>query len=276
MCNQIEAVAANRLTAQFIQHAAILPYANLDHNNNYLGWVHDFGLIANDNNVINLQLDREEDLFLLFVLAIVWSRTGPWENSAYFVAHLIDTDRSTPVFWQVHNDVIQQANQRQQAAIDAERNFNNPNRRRRISFRADIYNSIHILSNNWQNITAELLNANQDNNYINFMNYIRNIRGLGSNNNRILIKIPLILRELRCQHVFPNIPGQLCCVPDQRVLRAGNALGIILDNPYYNATNNINALINASTRIYELFGNLYDLPLFAYNDLQNFLHNENP
>lgn len=78
------------------------------------------------------------------------------------------------------------------------------------------------------------------------------------------IKIPLILRELRCQSVFSNIPGELCCVPDERVKVTSKELGITIPN-----VTSINSLLKASKVIYDNFGDLYDIPLFAYEDIKD-------
>lgn len=100
--------------------------------------------------------------------------------------------------------------------------------------------------------------------YMIFVDYISKIEGLGSGKNKMRIKIPLILRELRCQDVYANIPGELCCVPDERVKVACNDLGIELPN-----ISSLKGLFKASKVIYDNFGDLYDIPLFAYEDLKN-------
>jgi hypothetical protein len=64
-------------------------YINLDRNNKYKGWVDDFNLkIIDSNTSLSLNLNNENDLFLLFVLASAWSRTGPWENAVFFTVYL--------------------------------------------------------------------------------------------------------------------------------------------------------------------------------------------
>jgi hypothetical protein len=93
---------------------------------------------------------------------------------------------------------------------------------------------------------------------------MREIEGLGVGDRKMLIKIPLILRELRCQNIYENISGELCCVPDARVFDAGKELNLKIPR-----TGNLENLIVSSTKIYKLFGDLYDIPLFAYNDLKN-------
>lgn len=120
--------------------------------------------------------------------------------------------------------------------------------------------SINILARNWHQILNKLENAEIQQNFMIFMEFMRSIEGLGVGNRRILIKIPLILRELRCQKIYENISGDLCCVADDRVIKAGKSLEIDLKRP-----SDLHSLVETSRKIYRLFGDLYDLPLFAYH-----------
>ena len=71
------------------------------------------------------------------------------------------------------------------------------------------------------------------------------------------IKIPFILRELRCQKIYSNIDGEYYCVADERVRKAYKSLRKELPTNY----------LEASSKIYKDFGDLYDIPAFAYFDL---------
>lgn len=265
-----EKQVAKKLINLFIDYQNELTYANLNEHNQYSGWVQNLKIQTIDNNEISLDLKEEEDLFLLFVLAIVWSRSGHWENSVYFVAYLKIFDKSSPSFWNINNNIRIELNYRYQAAHEIVEKINNHNTRRKVSFREDIYDSIALLANEWPNIKNTLNESYNSANFILFMTFIRSIKGLGVKQRQILIKIPLILRELRCQNIYPNIPGELCCVPDKRVLDASKKLGIKLQSPYYKSSENLNSLLDASSKIYYLFGDLYDLPLFAYEDLKGY------
>ena len=68
----------------------LLPYANPTNNgSSYGGWVTNFHIhLIGEQEYMSLDLHQEVDLFLLFVLAVAWSRNDNWENSAFFVSYL--------------------------------------------------------------------------------------------------------------------------------------------------------------------------------------------
>jgi len=134
--------------------------------------------------------------------------------------------------------------------------------KKKISFRKDIFASVNVLASNWEQVLSKLELSVKTKNFEPFFDYIRSIKGLGVGSNCMLIKIPLILRELRCQNIFTGIPGDLCCVPDTRVCNTAKELNIKIIKPA-----NVETLKECSKKIYQLFGDLYDLPLFAYEDL---------
>lgn len=257
-----ERTVADGLTALFLKHKDSLPYANTNPNNSYRGWVSDFRLDDSAGNRIRLDLRDEQDLFLLFVLAVVWSRTGPWENSAFFVAQLKTLNKHSPSYWEEKGNCRAEQQQRSQAAAEAIRLLQGYVSRKKISYRQDIYDSIHILANQWFQIVAVLEQSDEVGDFQLFMDYMRAIEGLGVGKKKMMIKIPLILRELRCQGVYPNILGEHCCVPDARVIDTAKMLQIKL--PIATTYAGLKA---SSAKIYQLFGDLYDLPLFAYPDL---------
>lgn len=259
-----EKIIANQLIEKFLQYKSELPYANISMQNEYLGWVDNFNLKYTADKSISLDLKQNNDLFLLFVLAVVWSRTGQWENSAFFVSYLKVTYKDNPLFWTIDNNVNDELNNRDKSAEFISSKLKGHKPRKKISFRSDIFSSIKILANNWNEIVQKLNESEDKDDFELFMDFIRNISGLGVGNKKILIKIPLILRELRCQGIYQKIDGKLCCVPDARVYDAAKSLNINIPK-----TSNLNNLKESSSIIYELFGDLYDLPLFAYEDLKD-------
>ena len=257
-----ENVIANELISRFLANKDSLSYANTGSDNTYLGWVTDFRLSDSFDQKIRLDLRNVNDLFLLFVLAIVWSRTGPWENAAYFVAHLKVQGKHRPDFWSEKRNCEDEMSLSKSSALNCRDFVKGFDPRKKISFRADLYDSIYVLATNWNLIIDTLEQSERTKNFDLFIDQMRNIEGLGVGRNKMLIKIPLILRELRCQAIYANIPGAYCCVPDARVYKAAKNLGINLP-----ALTTLNGLKASSSKIYSLFGDLYDLPLFAYSDL---------
>jgi hypothetical protein len=255
---------ANELVSKFLKYKDILPYANIGVRNEYLGWVADFQLKDSKNNTIKLDLSAANDLFLLFVLAVVWSRTGQWENSAFFVSYLKTEGKDSVSFWIDESEVQREEDARTEAALNISRELTGHKPRKKVSFRRDIYTSIHLLAKKWSQILQKLEESENAKDFEIFMEYIRNIEGLGVGQRKMLIKIPLVLRELKCQGIYENISGDFCCVPDARVYDAGKSLNIKIPT-----ANNLDNLKVSSTKIYRLFGDLYDLPLFAYEDLKN-------
>lgn len=257
--------SADKLTLKFLEHKDKLPYANIGDDGNYAGWVTNFKLKDQNGDKIYLDLKNQEDQFLLFVLAVAWSRTGPWENAAFFIAHLKVSNKHAFEFWKDKCKVNLEKSSSRSSAHSIHTLVSGIEFRKKISFRKDIYDSVHILAIHWDKILEKLLQAERKSEFISFIEYIRSIDGLGTGRKKILIKIPLILRELRCQSIYLGIPGEHCCVPDKRVYEAAKELNISLP-----VSTSLPGLMKSSTKIYNLFGDLYDLPLFAYEDPMSF------
>ena len=260
--NENEIKLSNSLIKCFLKQTQNLDYAKVGHEKEYLGWVQDFSLKDKDDKQIGLDLSKPNDFFLLFVLAVAWSRPGQWENAVFFVAYLKMNNKDTTDFWKENTYHENEKVKRRESSCKTSNALKGINPRKKIAFRKDIYRSVHILAQNWNEILISLKKSEKEENFELFIDQMRSIKGLGVNDSRMLIKIPLILRELRCQKIIPNISGELCCVPDARVYKAAKNLNISIPK----ASNQKN-LIKSSKKIYELFGDLYDIPLFAYEDL---------
>jgi hypothetical protein len=254
----------NKLIEDFYKRSNDLLYSNLNQDKKYAGWVSDFHLkyMKNDEKVF-LDLKKENDMFLLFVLAIAWSRSGHWENAPYLVSYIKHSKNDNIEYWTDNNNIKREMQNRANNANNVTDFVYGITPRKNISFREDIFCSINILANKWLEINKKLIDCQKSNKYIDFMEYLHSINGLGYQNKKLFIKIPLILRELRCQNIFNNIPGDICCVYDARVKDACIKIGI--DMP--TRSNSINFLIRSSKIIYDYFGDLYDIPLFAYKDI---------
>ncbi|GAB3991909.1 hypothetical protein GCM10028807_23450 [Spirosoma daeguense] len=190
-----ERLAAQHLTRRFLEYKDLLPYANINSTNAYSGWVTDFRLRDGAGQKIHLDLKANDDLFLLFVLAVVWSRTGPWENSAFFVAYLKLHQKHSSLFWKEKTNSHSEKELSVRSAkqiVDLVTGIVN---RKQISFRTDIYDSVHVLATNWEQILQSLERSENEGNFDLFMTHMRNIEGLGVGRKKMLIKIPLILRS---------------------------------------------------------------------------------
>lgn len=256
----------NKLITTVIENKDKLSYVNLYDDNSYKGWTADFNIILPDNKKMYLDLNIESDLFLLFVLASSWSRTGRWENAAYFTTYLKYNKKDSINLWLDDGFLDNEINNRGINAKNTVSSCRGVNPRQKISFRKDYYSSISVLAKNWESIKNALEKSYSTNDYITFINFLNGIQGLGAGENRMRIKILLILRELRCQNIYDNIPGELCCVPDVRVLSSAEELDITLPR-----ITSINNMLKASKIIYDNFGELYDIPLFAFDDIKDLL-----
>lgn len=265
-CEEMEAAAW--LVDRFKAASPNLAYANLNAAGSYRGWVADFKIPLLDGRSLSLDLRKEKDLFLLFVLAVVWSRTGPWENAVYFVAWMKLAHKDTPALWKNNAFVEVECSNREVSMAQTLGQCLAPETRKQVSFRKDVYASVGILAQHWDSIKREIDIMITTRQYADFFDYMRSLKGLGTSQKSMLIKIPLIMRELRCQ-LYPSIPGEFCCVPDARVYEALSAMSRD-HNKHINLMHHagsVKKLIDASAKIYQLFGDLYDLPLFAYVDL---------
>lgn len=246
-----------------------LPYINLDSNGNYAGWVTNFHIYDKQTRLpIRLDLALDNDLFVLFALASCWSRTGQWENSACFAVYLKMAHKDCPQFWNDYDNVSKEKCCRGSSVKQVLQHYDMTKSGSKIAFRSDFYDSMKVLAEYWSRIKQSLQQSELNNDYQIFISYISSIAGLGARNNKMKIKIPLLLRELRIQDIYKNIPGKWCCVPDQRVQNAAmnDKLSIYLPT---NVT--MQSVLKSSEIIYNLFGDLYDIPLFAYEDLKDFL-----
>lgn len=253
----------DKLINAVIKNKDKLSYININANNQYRGWTCDFNIILPNNQRMSLDLKQEEDLFLLFILASSWSKTGPWENAAFFTTYLKQGNKAKVELWldsDFVNKEIDKSKNSSQSIVNICRGVV---ARKKVSFRSDYYSSIVVLAKNWREIKSSLEMSNFKGDYRIFIDFISTLDGLGAGKNKMRIKIPLILRELRCQQIYNNIPGELCCVPDERVKVASKEIGIKIPH-----INSLDSLLRASKVIYEYFGDLYDIPLFAYEDVK--------
>lgn len=253
----------DKLIKAVIANKTKIPYICLNENNEYVGWTADFRYKLPNGENMKLDLNIDEDLFLLFVLASAWSRSGYWENATFFAGYLKYKGMNDYKIWCDKEKLSTSVDIINKEKDEFVKGCTGIKPRKKVSFRKDYYSSVETIAINWLEIKQKLLTSHIENNYRIFIDYISELKGLGAGEKKMVIKIPLILRELRCQKIYYNIPGELCCVPDQRVKIASREIGIKI--PYINS---IDSLLKASKIIYDNFGDLYDIPLFAYEDIK--------
>jgi len=247
-------------------------------NGKYLGWVSDFGFSL-DGEKFFLDLNNWNDVFLLFALSIAWSKNSRWENAALFVAYLRYYSKDTPDYWLKEENVQKEIKNARKSRKEILKKVENFNYRSYPAFSKDIFPPMKTLSENWNEIKEALehlksLKNVKLKNAISFALKLRNIPNLAPGGKRLLVKIPLIMRELRCQEVI-NFPGEVCCVIDSRVKEAikelfGSEFNALRVSPAIKRTlseindSSFRSVFRKSERVYSLFGDLYDIPLFLY------------
>lgn len=228
---------------------ALPSYFRINEDKQYLGWVSKLA-VGLDGKKDSLDLAQEKDLFILFALAGAWSHTGPWENGAYFAAYLKNSDWTIEE-WKSDAFCEKKASEAKKWAEDVSQQATT---RRLLSFREEFCDTTHRLAMVWDDVKTALASAQQSADWLSFVNFLRNLKILKHGEKALRIKIPFILREMRCQKLYSNIPGELCCIADQRVKEAYESLfGKNLPTDY----------LKASAEIYKDWGDLYDMPLFS-------------
>ncbi len=88
---------------------------------------------------MKLDLNEEDDLFLLFVLASSWSKTGPWENAAFFTTYLKLNNKDKIDLW-LNNDFInKEIEKREENSKLIVEQCSGLIPRKKVSFRKDYY-----------------------------------------------------------------------------------------------------------------------------------------
>lgn len=283
----------------FNKYKNSVPYANPKYDKStksysYGGWISDFKTYnLKTEKKIYLDLSEEKDLFLLFVLASCWSRTGHYESSAYFVTYLKDQKKDDPDYWKQSTNFVKEKKDCETIKSFIQSNYYQFTTRS-ISINTNFIDSTFGIAKNWDNIKAKLNEANTAENkkdgWKEFMIYMNSLEGLAGGcgfyndgtvrkvpsknnkgesillNSKMVIKIPLILREMRVAKLYEDIPGEYCCVPDARVCKTVKQA---FSDIKLGGHGTINSLIKSSSTIYKEFKDWYDVPLFAYYDIQS-------
>lgn len=138
-----------------------ISYINLNENNQYRGWTYDFNIILPDDRKMYLDLKQEDDLFLLFVLASSWSKTGPWENAAFFTTYLKASRKFELDLWYDEKFVKNEIANKDVNAAEIVKNCSGLVSRKKVSFRRDLYASVSVLARNWNTIKTSRIETRE-------------------------------------------------------------------------------------------------------------------
>lgn len=138
------------------------PYLKISDQNKYAGWVSNFNLCTTrENKIIKLNLTQEKELFLLFVLATAWSRSGLWENAVFLTSHYLLNDNWEIKNWLNDDFVEAEKNHREMNCKRIQAMVKGISPRKKVSFRSDIFPSIQVLAKNWNEIKSKLENTDK-------------------------------------------------------------------------------------------------------------------
>ena len=243
-------------------------YPNSD---SYKGWFEEYPLKFDkeDKDNFNFDFNKEKDIIALVFLATIWNMSNyRWENAVGIVAILYKKNLLDVKKWS-SQDLIEYLNK-----DDLVREINNLG----FTYLCDrgnlyiktgkdgVFQRLHTIAKEYDFVTEtlqidEILKGNvpklNQNVFPRFDNPRLMIEVKGRNNkivkNPILrVKVPLILRELKCYNKI-EISGEYCCVPDTKVKQIMKTIsyGPCLDY-------DIDSVIHNSKIIYNDFGLHYE------------------
>lgn len=234
-------------------------YFGINDKGQYIGWVSKISVNFDRENLDlkdSLNLTDEKDLFILFALAGAWSHSGQWENGAYFALYLKNSDWEI-LDWESHEFSVKQQMKANYWVNSVSSRADGGKR----SFRKEFCDTTHRLAKEWHSIKTALKFSEQLSEWGCFVCYLKNLKIIDNGKKTMDVKIHFILRELRCQGVYKNIPGALCCVADTRVREFYEKL---FENTGDKEAKLARDSILASNQIYQDWGDLYDLPPFSF------------
>jgi len=245
---------------------------------NYGGWFNAFPIKFNkqNNEFFQFNFKDEKDIIALIFLATVWNMDRyKWENAVGLIGVLHNRNLLNINDWSSRsfiNNLNLDKNK-----LENEMNDLDFSKRERLyikSGKVGVFERLHKISCEYdylKNILKidEILKGNRPQIDSTIFNKMDNERlkydANGRNNKKIKkpllrVKIPLILRELKCSDAIV-VDDKYCCVPDSRVRKMMTIIGY----PQEMGVDN-NSVIKNSEIINNYFGKYYDLPLFDFVD----------
>lgn len=250
-------------------------------SNGYKGWFKEYPIKfgKEDEENFNFDFSKEKDIIALIFLATAWNVPNyRWENAVGLVAVLykknllekIDNWNSQKEIESLDkNDLVREMNNFRSTFLGDRGNLYIKSGKdgvfERLRIVAKEYN---FLKETLQidNILEGKIPPKLDHNIFPRFDNPRLMIEVKRKNNKIAkspilrVKVPLILRELKCQNRI-DISGEYCCVPDTKVKQMMKTIGY---NPSLDC--DYSSVIYNSKIIYKYFGLHYDLPLFDFFD----------
>jgi hypothetical protein len=260
------------------------------YSESYKGWFisfkdYAFKIDKESEEYFNFDFSKEKDIIALIFLATIWNMppylVGGWENAIGIIAvvynkNLLDINKwsSQGFIESVNENGFKDKFTQAMNSIDTLK----PNilySRGKLSLKwgeEGIFQRLHIIAKEYSFLREtlqidEILKDNvpklDEKVFSIYDNPRLKIDAKGNNNTVVKkslleVKIPLILRELKCYNKI-DISGEYCCVPDSRVKKMMKIIGY---KPH--PGDDIDHIIKNSKTIYKYFGPFYDLPLFDF------------
>lgn len=245
----------------------------------YKGWFEEYPLKFDRENKESFSLDfnKEKDITALIFLATIWNMPNyKWENAAGLIAilykkNLLDVKKwSSQSFIEYFNkdELLCEMN-----SLGSEYLYDRGDLYIK-SGNDGVFQRLHIIAKEYDFVKEilqidSILKGNVPNLDRTIFSKFDNLRlriEVRRKNNKIVkipilrVKVPLILRELKCQNKI-EISGEYCCVPDTKVKQMMKIIGYSPSQEY-----DVSSIIHNSKIIFKYFGLHYDLPLFDFSD----------
>lgn len=250
----------------------IIEYTD-SNSNEFGGWFKAFP-VKFDEEFFDFDFRNEKDIVALIFLATIWNMPNyKWENAIGLIGILYNRNLLSVVDWSSRSfmdNLDKNLLEKQMNHLDE-----NLHKRGQLYIKGGddgVFERLYIISCGFEYLRNvlkldDVLNGHRphlDHTIFDMMNDEKlKIEGKGRNGKMIKksllkVKIPLILRELKCANSI-DIDDRYCCVPDSRVKKMMKIIGYPLDGGA-----GINSVIKNSGIISKYFGNHYDLPLFDF------------
>jgi len=211
---------------------------NISH---YRGWVRNFGFKLPNGKMLEWNLNKRKEIVGLIFLAVYWNLTGYFENAVATLAELYYEDMLDVDKWKSYDFKEEMVRNRSKFERKVKCNFEKIIKHRKaLSVNPIAFEGFHIVGKNWKIFEDTLevetilggdipkLNAKKVMKTLSKIYYPKDVnRG----RRLLLVKIPLIMRELHCAHRV-NTDLNFCCVPDQRVRGMTRVMGFNIPRPY--------------------------------------------